>query len=203
VVGAGGEWSTAGIQIAESMDCVIAFNTSVKNKDGIAFREQGPRFIDGRPYYNRGNIVVGNVSAFNQGHQLGFWYDDAFFGWHPGERDRYKTLEAFDAAMAAQPERIHDPLSQDYAIDRNLYFGAGSLFLYGVPWRPRHLTFDTLDTYRQHTGFERHSVFVDPSFVDADADNYRFTDDSPAHRHHAGWHDAPEDVAAWIQRLAR
>ncbi|MCE5215725.1 right-handed parallel beta-helix repeat-containing protein, partial [bacterium] len=35
----GATWSEAGIKIAESMDCVVAHNTCVGNKDGITFRE--------------------------------------------------------------------------------------------------------------------------------------------------------------------
>lgn len=205
VVGEKGGWSDAGLKIAESIDCVVAFNTCVGNKDGISFREQGPRLIDGIPFFNRGHTITGNVCAFNEGYQLGLWYDDAYFGWHPSQRDDYPSLEAFDATMAAdQPERIHDPMQQGQVLDRNLYFSTAESapFLYGVPWRPRHRKFLTLVQYREFTHFGTQSEFADPCFVNADGDDYRFRDGSPARECRAGWYGVPADLKQWIARLS-
>ncbi|GIX07358.1 MAG: hypothetical protein KatS3mg115_1761 [Candidatus Poribacteria bacterium] len=207
IVGERGGWGDGGLKIAESMDCVVAFNTSVGNKDGITFREQGPRPLDGMPFYNRGHVIVGNVSAFNEGYQLGLWYDDAFFGWHPSERDSgaYESLEAFDAAVRREhPERIHHPLEQGLVIERNVYWSEGEAppFLYGVPWRPRHLKFESFEAYRGHTGFDRQGRFADPMFVDRAWDDYRFQEGSPVLQQRAGWYDVPSDLRAWITELS-
>jgi len=109
------DWSSAGIQIAESRNCLVAFNTSVGNKDGITFREQGPRPVKtadfGKLDYRcAGNVVFGNVCAFNQGYQMGLWND-----------------------------RKYDLTKQGMVIDRNLYYTTttGPQILYGAPWHTR------------------------------------------------------------------
>ncbi|MGB9878065.1 MAG: right-handed parallel beta-helix repeat-containing protein, partial [bacterium] len=86
------DWGVAGLTIAESRNCVVARNTFYENKDGIAFREQGPRLLKTEngeiAYHNEGNIVVRNVLAENKEYQLALWYDNPFFGWHPAEKEK-------------------------------------------------------------------------------------------------------------------
>jgi hypothetical protein len=194
-------WSTGGIHIAESENCLVAFNTCVGNKDGITFREQGPRPLKTEdfgevPYHNLNHVVFGNVCAFNKGYQLGIWYDNAFFGWHPAEKEKYKTEEAYNAFLKTIPERIYDPTKQGLVIDRNVYLGSddGPLVLYGVPWRPRHKEFKDLKSFTEHTGFDSRSQVGDPLFVNAGAGDYRFRPESPAWRMQAGWLACPSSM---------
>ena len=103
-----GEWSSTGIQLGESQNCLVAFNTCVGNKDGITFREQGPRPLKTEefgewPYHCAGNVVVGNVCAYNKGYQLGLWYDNGFFGRHPADAKKYKTEEEFQGRSRRLP----------------------------------------------------------------------------------------------------
>ena len=194
-------WSAGGIQIAESENCLVAFNTCVGNKDGITFREQGPRPLKTDdfgevPYHNHNNVVFGNVCAFNQGYQLGLWYDNAFFGWHPAEKERHKTEDAYNAFLKTIPDRIYDPTKQGLVIDRNLYFASDDkpLVLYGVPWRPRHLEFRDIKAFAEATGFDSHSQSGDPLFVNTRAGDYRFRPASPVWKMQAGWLACPASV---------
>lgn len=167
-------WSTAGLTIAESRHCTIVHNLLVGNLDGIALREQGPRYLDtedlGRlAFQNVGHIVAGNVSANNQRYQLGLWYDTAFFGMHPGDKSQYATEEEFAAAVQRdEPDRWFDPLKQGLAFAHNLYFAAAGqkLFLYGVPWRARFQEFDDVASLAAATGFEQGSLVADPGLRD-------------------------------------
>jgi hypothetical protein len=203
--GAGlGYWSNGGIQLGESMNCTLTGNTCVGNKDGITIREQGPRPLDTPdfgtiPYHNAGHVIEGNVSAGNAGYALGLWYDNAFFGWHPAEVEKYPSLEAFDAAMAATPDRLYDPTKQSLIIDRNVYQGQPGqpLVLYGCDWRPRHRKFDTLAALTEFTGFDAHSQTADPGFEDATAGDFRLRPDGAAARMQAGWLTAPADLTAY------
>ncbi len=192
------DWGIAGLTIAESQNCVVAFNTLVGNKDGIALREQGPRPLKTDdygvvPYHNRGLVIVGNICAFNRGYQLAFWYDNGFFGWHPAEREKFKTEAAYEAWLNANPDRVFDPTKVGLIVDRNLYFAASGqkLLLYGVPWRPKHREFANLAEWTKHTGFDSHSVFADPQFVNLAADDYRFRPESPAWSLQIGWLTPP------------
>lgn len=200
------DWSSAGIQIAESQNCIIAFNTCVGNKDGIALREQGPRRLSTEDfgevaYHNSGNIIVGNVCAFNRGYQLALWYDNAFFGWHPAERKKFITQEAFEKFVSENPHLIFDPTKQHMLIDRNLYFATSGqrLILYGVPWRPKHSVFDDLKAFANATGFDTHSEFADPKFADVPRDNYQLRDDSPAFKTQIGWLRPPTDIEGMLK----
>lgn len=191
-------WSIGGLQLAESMNCVVASNTCVGNKDGITLREQGPRLLHTEdfgevPYHNRGHIIVGNVCAFNRGYQLGLWYDNGFFGWHPAEREKFKTEEAYQAFLEQHPEKVFDPTQQDILIDRNLYFAdkGQRLILYGVEWRPKHRVFLDLAPFVALTGFDRRSRVADPLFVGREAGDYRFRPESPAWALQAGWLQVP------------
>lgn len=163
-------WSIAGLTIAESRNCVVTHNLLVGNLDGIALREQGPRYLDTPdlgevPFMNVGHTIAGNVSALNQGYQLGLWYDTAYFGRHPGDKEKYATEEEFEAAIKREkPDRWFDPLAQGLTIDRNLYWaGEGQkLFLYGCPWRVRHQEFAELQALTGATRFEAHGRVGDP-----------------------------------------
>lgn len=197
-------WSNGGIQLAESMDCVVTGNTCVGNKDGITLREQGPRPLDTEyagtiPYHNARHVIEGNVFAGNLGYALGLWYDNGFFGWHPGEVNQYPSLEAFDAHMAQTPERLFDPLKAELRIDHNVYQGAQGrpLVLYGCDWRPRHRKFDTLADFTDLTGFDAHSDVGDPGLMDPAAGDYRPREGGLASRMKAGWQDPLEDLAAY------
>jgi len=173
-------WSTAGLTIAESRHCTVVHNLLVGNLDGIALREQGPRYLDtadlGRvPFQNVGHIIAGNISANNQRYQLGLWYDTAFFGTHPGEKDKYANEEEFAAAIQRdQPDRWFDPLQQGMTFAHNAYFAAAGqkLFLYGVPWRARFQEFADVASLAAATGFEAGSLVVDPGLSDLGAGRF-------------------------------
>ncbi|MCX7968438.1 MAG: right-handed parallel beta-helix repeat-containing protein [Armatimonadetes bacterium] len=191
------DWGIAGLTIAESQNCIVAFNTFVGNKDGIALREQGPRPLETDdygvlPYHNRGHIIVGNVSAFNRGYQLALWYDNGFFGWHPAEREKFKTEAAYESWLKANPDKVFDPTKVGMVVDRNLYFATNGqkLILYGVPWRPKHREFSSIAEWAKFTGFDQHSIATDPLFVDL-TDNFRFRSQSPAWSMQIGWLDVP------------
>jgi hypothetical protein len=163
-------WSVAGLTLAESRSCVVAHNLFMGNKDGLALREQGPRYVDTPdlgevPFRNVGHVICDNISVLNQGYQLGLWYDSAFFGMHPGEREQYKTEEEHAAAVQRdRPDYWFDPLQQGLLIDRNLYWAAEGqkLVLYGCPWRARSREFADLAAFTEATGFERAGRVEDP-----------------------------------------
>jgi hypothetical protein len=200
-VDAGG-WSSAGIQLGESEDCVVTGNTCVGNKDGITMREQGPRPISTDdlgviPYHNTGHVIVGNVLAYNHGYQLGLWYDNPFFGWHPAEKAKYKTEAAYDAYLKTIPDKIYDPQKQGFVIDRNLYAmdGAGQqAALYGVEWRPKHKAYADLAAFSATTGFDVHGQQADPGFVSRNAGDYQLRSDGAAMRMQVGWLGAPASL---------
>ena len=198
-----GDWSGAGIQMGESQNCLVAFNTCVGNKDGITFREQGPRPLQTEdfgewPYHCAGDVVVGNVCAYNMGYQLGLWYDNGFFGRHPADEKKYKTEEEFAALLKA--ENVFDPTKQGLIIDRNVYFGAPGKapVLYGVPWRVKHQEFADLAKFAAATGFDARSVVAEPKFAGPWAVNGRLLPEGPAWAMQAGWIRAPADIDAWM-----
>ena len=199
-----GDWATGGILLAESEDCAVTHNTCVGNKDGITFREQGPRPLDtpdgNIPYHDTRDVVTSNVCAFNQGYQLGLWYDNGFFGRHPGEMAKYPTEAAYTEALQATPEKVFDPAKQALTIDHNLYWPASNkpVALYGVPWRVRHQEFIHLADFTQMTGFDAHSRMAVPLFVNAAQGDYRVKPANPARATAAGWGDAPANVDRWM-----
>ena len=203
-VGKSGGWATGGILLAESEDCAVTDNTCVGNKDGITFREQGPRPLDtpdgNIPYHDTRDVVTGNVCAFNQGYQIGLWYDNGFFGRHPGDFAKYPTEAAYTEALAATPDKVFDPAKQGLIIDHNLYWPASGkpVALYGVEWRVRHKTFTRVADFAQATGFDAHSQVVAPMFVDAARGDYRLKPILPARAVTAGWGNAPANVDKWI-----
>jgi hypothetical protein len=202
---AGPDWSCGGIQIAESQNCLVSLNTCVENKDGITFREQGPRPLktddmDEVRYFNKGNIVTRNVCAFNKGYQLALWYDNGFFGWHPAEKEKFKTEAAYEEHLKTIPDKIYDPAKQGMTIDLNLYFPAQgqSLILYGAPWRPKHQTFKDLAAFTAKTAFDKQSRITNPLFVQPDNTDYTFKPHSPARTMQVGWLNAPGNFSEWV-----
>ncbi len=198
-------WGVGGIQIAESINCILAFNTCVENKDGITFREQGPRTLDTDdfgtiPYHNMGNVVVGNVCASNKSYQLGIWYDNEFFGWHPNEKNRYSTEEAYNQYLKTIPDKIYDPTKQNIIIDRNIYFAEPDqkMILYGVTWRPKYKEFVDIEDFSKHTGFDKNSISADPMFINSRSENYRFQQGSLAWKMQSGWLTAPTNIDKWM-----
>ncbi len=184
----GPTWSVAGLTLAESRNCVVCNNLLVGNLDGLALREQGPRYLDtpdlGRvPFMNVGHVMAANVSALNQGYQLGLWYDTAFFGRHPSDMDQYGSEEEFEAAIKRdKPDLWFDPLAQGLLIDRNLYWpGEGhKLALYGVPWRARGQECADLASFTEATGFEEHGTVADPGLEQVGAGLWRLARDGLA-----------------------
>lgn len=194
IVGKVGEWGwgIAGLTIAESQDCFVARNTFYQNKDGIAFREQGPRHLqteDGEiVYHNRGNIIIRNVMADNKGYQMAFWYDNPFFGWHPAEKEQFKEEKAYEEWVRAHPELVYNPKEVEMFIDYNLYYaGEGErLLLYGASWRPKFKEFDELGSWSKETGFDIHSEVAQPMFINPEEGDFRFQIGSPALQLRAG-----------------
>ncbi len=157
-------WSVGGLTLAESRHCTVVHNLLVANLDGLALREQGPRYLEtedlGRvAFLNTGHTIAGNVMARNRRYQLGLWYDTAFFGMHPGEREQYASEEAYaEAIRRDEPDRWFDPLLLGLTIDRNLCDPGpeGRLYLYGVTWRARGREFADTASFTRATGFEPH-----------------------------------------------
>ena len=190
VVGKATGWAVGGILLAESEDCIVTQNTCIGNRDGVTFREQGPRPLetpDGTiDYHNTRNTVAHNLCVDNQGYQIGLWYDNGFFGRHPGDTGKYPTEEAYSAYLRTIPDKVYDPTKQGLVIDYNLYRPAPGkpVVIYGVDWRPRHWEFAAPPDFTRATGFDAHSRIV--------------KDIRPVPG--AGWADAPANVNAWIMR---
>ena len=198
-----GDWATGGILLAESEDCAVTHNTCVGNKDGITFREQGPRPLDtpdgSIPYHDTRDVVTGNLCAFNQGYQIGLWYDNSFFGRHPADFAKYPTEAAYTEAMNKAPDKVFDPTKQSLTIDHNLYWPMPGkpVALYGVDWRIRHQKFARLADFTEKTGFDAHSRVAAPMFQNAAQGNYRLMVPSPAPAAQTGWIDAPTNIDHW------
>lgn len=154
-----GAWSCGGIQIGESMGCTIQNNVCLDNKDGIAFREIGPRPIktrDGQTviYHISNDHITHNTIANSRGYQLAFWWDNNFFGPHPSSGLTYSSHEQWVRHLAATGQGVYDPLRQNLQIDDNIYAGNSS-FLYGVPWRIESKKLPSLADFTKLTGFEK------------------------------------------------
>ena len=199
----GGDWAAGGILLAESEDCAVTDNTCVGNKDGITFREQGPRPLDTPDgtiaYHDTRDVVTGNVCAFNHGYALGLWSDNGFFGRHPSQTAQYPTEEAFTEYLKTIPDKVYDPAKQSLTIDRNLYWPLPGkpAVLYGAPWHPKHQEFAGPSEFAAKTGFDAHSRMANPLFVAAQED-YRVKPGSPARTLPAGWLSAPANGDVWM-----
>jgi hypothetical protein len=200
-----GAWSSAGIQLGESMNCFVGWNTCVGNRDGIAFREQGPRIektadYGDIPYHDTGDVIVSNICADNAGYPFAFWSDNAFFGPHPSEKEKYKDEESWQKYIKTIPGIIYNPVDMGNIIDRNLYAKSDKPLelLYGVPWRPNHQVFTDLAAFSKTTGFDPRSRVGDPQFENAAKNNFRPTRTGLAWEMQVGWLTAPTDIDAWM-----
>jgi hypothetical protein len=201
-----GSWSSGGIHLGESMNCFVGWNTCVGNRDGITFREQGPRVevtpdYGDVPYRNTGDVVVSNICADNANFQLGFWSDNFYFGPHPNEKDLYKDEEAWQQHVKTIPRALlYKPQDMGLIIDRNLYAKTGKPveLLFGVPWRPRHQVFNDPAALAKVSGFDARSRVGDPQFENAAKDNFRPTRTGLAWEMQAGWLTAPTDLDQWM-----
>ncbi|HTL27607.1 MAG TPA: right-handed parallel beta-helix repeat-containing protein [Tepidisphaeraceae bacterium] len=153
------DWSNSGITLAESENCLVAFNTAIGNRDGLSIREQGPRDIktrDGKTidYHNMGHVLSRNKLISNRNHALAFWYDNDFFG-------RTKSPS----------ENLYDPAKQNLTITGNTYESAGKTpVMYGVPWRDRSRGFKSVSEFHPATGFETDQTPTDAGWSGAPAD---------------------------------
>jgi parallel beta-helix repeat protein len=199
-------WGVGGIQLGESIGCTISHNTCIANKDGISLREQGPRMQHTEDsgdiaYHLANDVIVKNILADNQNSQLAFWYDNAFFGMHPSQKDEYKTEDQFDRFMRDhKPDEIFDPMKQGMVIDGNLYWARGpeSVVLYGAPWRSRHRDFKTLDDFSRATQWDLHGKLADPMIALTPRGDRFYGDGSPAKALDAGWLSCPVDIDKWL-----
>ncbi len=171
--GTDGSWSSAGICIGESEDCLIEHNTCVNNPTGISIREQGPRAFrvsTGEVSYRVRNFICRrNICAYNSEYQFGLWSDNVFFGPHPS------------AGVGSKGTPL-DPAEANFRIDHNLYYASEEqgLVLWGCPWRNKHTKYTDLATFAAEQGHDTHTLLADPGFVDLDGGDFRLAEDSPA-----------------------
>lgn len=177
-------WSAAGIKLGESESCTVEHNICVGNKEGIAFRMQGPREFGGQPptpgaerptvsYYTHDHVVRYNILAFNRDWQLAFWGDNPFFGPH-------SSAAVNEKERTSKP--LLDPQKLNLTIDHNLYFaepGQG-VICYGPTWRPKHEEFMSLAEWQKAHSFDANSQFADPKFIDWKNSDFRLRPESPA-----------------------
>jgi len=196
-------WGDAGIKLGESMNCVVAYNTCVGNKDGITMREGEGRLTKTKDYgdivyHCRCNVITANVCADNDGYQLGLWYDSGLFGMHPADKKKFANEDAFAAQL--DPKKVYDPSKVGHIVDRNLYHAKPEqkTALFGVPWRVKHQKFPELSAFAARTGFDRASRQADPGFVDPAKGDWRPSRSGQAWEMGVGWLTAPKDIDAWM-----
>jgi parallel beta-helix repeat protein len=178
--GLDGNWGRGGIAIAESDHCTIEHNTCARNTTGIAIREQGPRTfpdIDGEEvaYHVHDLVIRNNICALNSQYQIGYWYDNPFFGPHPSAGEDAKR-------------QLYDPDAASIRLSNNLYWcdDRQRLALFGVPWRSKHKKYPDLTAWQKDRGQDTDSVVADPGFVDPENDDWNLKPDSPALQIKAG-----------------
>ena len=168
----GEAWSVGGIQIGESRNCVVTNNTCIDNKDGISLREIGPRTIKTRgvesTYHTSDNTITGNTIAKSHGYAIALWWDNAFFGAHPSQADKYKNPEDWQAHLRELGDGVYDPANQKLSIDGDT-FTTDAKFLFGVPWRPNAKKLPTLSEFTKATGFEKDGKIADQSIAPQDS----------------------------------
>jgi len=196
IVGGAPAWSDGGMVLAESEGCEFSYNTCENNRDGICFREQGPRANDTDTgviaFHDARDSIVHNLLYGNTQFQLGMWFDNPFFGRHPSDNARFPTEEAFDEYLKTIPEKVYDPTKQNLTIDFNLYrcdLPSEKAVLYGVPWRLRSKEFAHIGYFATATGFESHGLEATMNM------GWTFR---PAG---VGWDEAPVDIDAWIRPM--
>jgi hypothetical protein len=144
--------------------------------------------------------VLGNVCASNKVYQLGLWYDNGFFGWHPSEKKKYGTEEAYNEYLKTIPDNVYDPTKQNIVIDRNIYYAEPKqkMILYGVNWRPKYQEFAEIGKFSEHTGFDAHSIVADPMLINAELGDYKFQQNSPVWAMQAGGLFGPAVLDKWM-----
>lgn len=178
--GLDGKWGRGGIAIGESDHCKIEHNTCVLNATGISIREQGPRSFpdingDRISYHVHDLEIRNNLCALNTQYQIGYWYDNPFFGPHSSAEE--------DAKREA-----YDPDAVSIQLDHNLYWWKDGqrLALFGVPWRSGHSKYTEISEWQKDRSQDSHSVVADPRFVNSDDDSWAVQPTSPAVRMNAG-----------------
>ncbi|MHB8902848.1 MAG: right-handed parallel beta-helix repeat-containing protein [Thermoguttaceae bacterium] len=178
--GLDGNWGRGGIAIAESDHCTVENNTCVLNTTGIAIREQGPRSFDGIDgsevtYHVHDLVLRKNICALNTEFQVGYWYDNPFFGPHPSGGD-------------TAGREIYDPDRASIRLEGNLYWCEPGqiLALFGVPWRARHKKYTDLESWQKDRGQDAGSLVADPQFVDPKSGDWKLEPGSPARARSCG-----------------
>jgi len=173
-------WGSGGISLGESDHSTIENNTCVLNPTGISLREQGPRTcrnIDGEEatYHVHDVTVRRNICALNSRYQVGFWWDNPFFGPHP-------------SASRGATGTPYDPNENNIRFDQNLYWmeGEQELALWGCPWRPKHKRYVDLQTWQDERKQDARSLAADPQFVAPANGDWGLRPESPARQLGAG-----------------
>lgn len=173
-------WGSGGISLGESDHCTIEDNTCVLNPTGISLREQGPRTcrtIDGghATYHVHDVSVRRNICALNSRYQVGFWWDNSFFGPHP-------------SANRGSLGMPYDPDQNNIRFDQNLYWTEGeqAIALWGCPWRPKHKNYAGLAQWQTQRQQDMQSIAADPQFVSPADGDWSLQPSSPARQLGAG-----------------
>lgn len=178
--GTANHWGSGGIALGESDHCTIENNTCVLNPTGISLREQGPRTcrgVDGgqATYHVHDVLVRRNICAFNTGYQVGFWWDNPFFGPHP-------------SAARGSLGTSYDPDQNNIRFDQNLYWAEGkqAFALWGCPWRPKHKQYAVFAAWQKERDQDGQSLAADPQFIAPADGDWRPRRESPARQLGAG-----------------
>ena len=173
-------WGSGGISLGESDHCIIEHNTCVLNPTGISLREQGPRTCrsvgGGQATYHVHDVTIRkNIAALNHRYQVGFWWDNPFFGPHPsaGRGSRGTSL---------------DPEQNNIRLNENVYWTKDkqALALWGCPWRPKHEQYADLTAWQTQRKQDLQSLAADPQFVSPESGSWALRPESPAHQLGAG-----------------
>lgn len=173
-------WGDAGIALGESNDCVIENNLCARNPNGVTLREQGPRVFKGISgkevsYHIHDVIVRQNILANNSEYQIGLWYDNAFFGPHPSEKDGAKGPPL-------------DPAKANLRFEKNFFWSEPKqqLALWGCPWRPGSKKYPQLAAWQEQQEQDAGSMFANPEFAATEKGDWSLRPTSPALRLQAG-----------------
>ena len=148
------DWSVGGVQVAESFDVTVDHNMLRGNKDGITIRQQGRRPVEvgGKTtvFFTHDVAITNNSIRGSGGYPIALWYDNPFFGPHPSVKESPK------------PEDLLDPAAANLTIDGNTFEPGkgGGVFLYGVPWRAKSRSFDSVEAVREALGYMKNGVLA-------------------------------------------
>lgn len=170
-----GDWSGAGICIAESEDCYVAFNTCVENQYGISIRGQVPRPVDQKLYKDRSITIRNNIMAYNRVAQFGLLWDQPFMGRHPSERNITEGEWQKISGDSIDPNTI------GLILDHNLYYPGGDseIIRWGVSWRPKWKAYRDLKSFADEHRLEIHGKIEDPKFVSYQTREFSLEDKTP------------------------